>query len=310
MKFIEVTISTTSEGSELVADIMFPFSSGGVSVYDNKDIAELCKNKSKSWDYIEESLLKASGETLVKGYIPKKIFKSQLKLLNEKLLILKDNCDLDLGALNVSTQEKDGNEWLKSWKENYKPINAGKVVICPKWIKYTPKDNEIIVKMNSGMAFGTGEHETTFMCLELLSKYIKERDTVIDLGCGSGILGITAAKLGALKCYLIDNDYLAADASKSNAKLNKVTAKVDIAMSNLLDENNIVADLIISNITADILINLKDAIGKNIKPGGIIILSGIITEKTEDVIKAYQSAGFNLLEKTVKNAWSALVFKA
>ena len=215
-KFIEVTVVTTHDGSELVADIMWNYSVDGVAVNDFFDVIKLSET-GKTWDYIDEKVMQCDKRVFVKGYLADESLISQLE---KDLLELKANAQMEIGSLETSKREVDGDEWKQIWKEHFKPIHIGRVVIVPEWIEYTPKENEIKVLIGSNMAFGTGEHETTSMCVEFLEKYVNNEDTVIDVGSGSGILGITASKLGANKVVMTDIDECAVKASKDNSLLN------------------------------------------------------------------------------------------
>ena len=158
------------------------------------------------------------------------------------------------------------------------------------------------------MAFGTGEHETTSMCLEFLQKYLHPGDTVVDVGCGSGILGIAAVKLGARFAYLTDIDYVAVRSAEHNAALNGVEGSVKVALSDLLEGADIRGEVMTANITADILCRLAGSIPKNLKEGGTLILSGIIEPKLEQVIEAYRAQGLTLIEQKKQGEWIALAF--
>ncbi|MDE6667757.1 MAG: 50S ribosomal protein L11 methyltransferase, partial [Clostridia bacterium] len=169
--------------------------------------------------------------------------------------------------------------------------------------------NEEVVKLDSNMAFGTGEHETTAMCLKLLQEYLTPSSVCIDVGCGSGILGISAIKLGAKYAYLTDIDYVAVESAKHNSEINGVADKVTVAHANLLDNAEIKGDIMLANITAEILCGLAPSIPKNLKAGGTLILSGIIESRLEMVITAFTAQGLKL-EKTLKEGeWIALSFK-
>jgi ribosomal protein L11 methyltransferase len=159
------------------------------------------------------------------------------------------------------------------------------------------------------MAFGTGEHETTSMCVEFLDKYVKKSDVVLDVGCGSGILGITASKLGAKHVIMTDIDECAVTATEHNMALNKVENGV-VILKNLLDDNTIKGDVIACNIMAEVLIAFAPYIGANLNENGIIILSGILVERLSAVKQAYLDAGFSFVEQKIKGEWSALVVKA
>ena len=162
--------------------------------------------------------------------------------------------------------------------------------------------------LDSNMAFGTGEHETTSMCLELLQTAVRAGDTVIDVGCGSGILGIAAVKLGASRAYLTDIDYVAVRSAEHNSALNGTKSQTTVALSNLLDDATIVGDVMTANITADILCTLSESIPKNLKPGGTLILSAIIESKLEQVIAAYRAQNLTLQKQIRQGEWFALLF--
>jgi ribosomal protein L11 methyltransferase len=158
------------------------------------------------------------------------------------------------------------------------------------------------------MAFGTGEHETTSMCVGYLAKYVNKDDTVLDVGCGSGILGICASKLGANKVIMTDIDECAIVATEHNLKLNGVTNGV-VILKNLLDDNTVKGDVIVCNIMAEVLIAFAPYISANLNVNGKIILSGILVERLQAVKEAYINAGFKFVEQNVKGEWSALVME-
>lgn len=304
--FIEITVHTTHEGSELVSDVFWEFTDGGVAISDFNDVVELSKS-GKTWDYIDDKVLTEDKTVLVKGYVSKDL-KDQIGALEKKLLALKEVCPFDLGSLETFKREVDGDAWREQWKTHFKPIHIGKTVIVPEWIEYQPKKDEIKVLIGSNMAFGTGEHETTSMCVEFLEKYVKEFDTVLDVGCGSGILGIVASKLGAKKVILTDIDECAITATEQNMKINDVKNGT-VLLKNLLDDNTVKGNVIVCNIMAEVLIAFAPYIGANLLDNGIIILSGILSDRLDKVKEAYESAGFTFREEKIKGEWSALVME-
>ena len=304
--FIEITVHTTHEGSELVSDIFWGFTEDGVAINDFIDVVELSKS-GKTWDYIDDNVLTQDKTVLVKGYIRKEN-KDQIGSLEKQLLELKEVCPFDLGSLETFKREVDGDAWREQWKTHFKPIPIGKTVIVPEWIEYTPKTDEIKVLIGSNMAFGTGEHETTSMCVEFLEKYVKEDDTVLDVGCGSGILGIVASKLGAKNVILTDIDECAITATEQNMKINNVSNGT-VILKNLLDDNTVRGNVIVCNIMAEVLIAFAPYIGANLLDNGIIILSGILVDRLQKVRGAYEQAGFTFKEQKIKGEWSALVME-
>ena len=306
-KFIEITISTTHIGGELISDLLWEYTDLGVVINDIEDVIALARD-GRAWDYADESIFKADKTVLVKAYFPIDEAKEKISAFEKALYQMKENSPLDLGTLETTKREIDGDLWREQWKEHFKPIPIGKVVIVPEWINYQEKQGEIKILLDSNMAFGTGEHETTSMCVEMLEKYVSKDDTVLDVGCGSGILGISASKLGAKKVIMTDIDECAVVATEHNMKLNGVTNGV-VMLKNLLDDNTVKGDVIACNIMAEVLIFFAPHIGNNLNDNGVIILSGILVERLEAVKKAYLDAGFEFVEQKIKGEWSALVVK-
>lgn len=312
MKFIELTVHTSTEGSELIADIMWRYTSYGVAISDVKDVIALQRDKVMYWDYIDEELTAdRSGDVLVKAFVATGEAADVLPKIREDIETMKRDCGgaFPLGSLEMTQREIEGDDWIGIWRKHFRPIPIGAIVVVPEWTAYEKKDGEEIVKLDSNMAFGTGEHETTSMCVGLLQQYITPDSVCIDVGCGSGILGISAVKLGAKLAYLTDIDYVAVESAKHNARLNGVEDSVVVSHSNLLENSEIKGDIMLANITADILENLAPSIPKNLKKGGTLILSGIIDCKMERVVQVYSAQGLTLDKKIKKGEWNALAFR-
>lgn len=312
MKFIELTVHTTSEGSELVADIFWNYTNYGVTVCDVNDIIALQNDKRTFWDYMDDELTAEGSDVLVKCFLPVDIAEENVRSIRADLEMLRERSAgfVELGSLESTCREIDGDDWIDVWKKHFRPIHiGGRVVVCPEWIAYEPAADEVVIKLDSNMAFGTGEHETTSMCLELLQETMKEGDTMIDVGCGSGILGIAGVKLGAKFAYLTDIDYVAVKSATHNAALNGVQEKVKVDLSDLLENADVRGEIMTANITADILCRLADSIPKNLKEGGTLILSGIIEPKLAQVIQTYEGLGLKKICQKRKGEWFALAFK-
>lgn len=314
MKYIELTIHTTSEASEIISDIMWNYTDYGVTICDKADIIALQTSKETTfWDYMDEEVEQASKETdvLVKCYVEE----AQSSGIIAAILQDIDNAktlsggEIPFGTLEDTKRLVDGDDWIDVWKKHFRPIHLGKIVVVPEWIEYTPADGEHVVLLDSNMAFGTGEHETTSQCVELMQKYITPTAVCIDVGCGSGILGISAIKLGAKRAYLTDIDPIAVDSSLHNCMLNGVAEKCVVAHSNLLDDTDIQADVMMANITGEILKMLAPSIPKNLKTDGVLILSGIIESRLEMVKSAYEAVGMTVVHEQRKGEWFALVLK-
>ena len=312
MKFCEYTVHTTTEGSELIADIMWRYTNYGVAISDIKDVIALQENKAMYWDYIDEDVLAERGDVLVKAFVPMDEVDKTIPQIREDLEELERNSRgfITLGTMETTRREVEGDDWIEIWRKHFRPIHLGAIVVCPEWIEYKPQEGEQIVKLDSNMAFGTGEHETTSMCVKLLQEYLTPESVCIDVGCGSGILGISAVKLGAKLAYLTDIDYVAVESAKHNAKNNGVAEKVVVAHSNLLDNADIKGDIMLANITAEILVGLAPSIPKNLKKGGTLILSGIIESRLAMVIDAFTAQNLTLDKKIKEGEWIALSFKA
>lgn len=310
MKWTEFTIHTTSEAAELVADLLMEHGGGGVAIYDRQDILDFMKS-GRVWDYVEDKLLQTDDVVLVKGFMPLELTESGYRKLLPDLDALKERCqgNLTTGSFEIVTREIDDEDWVEIWKKHYKPIPIGRVVICPEWLEYYRKLNEVVVRLDPGMAFGTGEHETTSLCIELMQRYGMEGKSVADVGCGSGILGITAVKLGARKVLMTDIDPIAIRAAEMNADLNGVKDRITFSCQNLLDRKDVIVDVLLVNIVAEVLIDFALGLPSKLCDGGVVILSGIIQARKEAVISAYERAGFRLESIRDKGEWCALAMR-
>ena len=311
MKFIELTVHTTSEGSDLVADLLWQYTTYGVAVSDANDVIALQRDKSTFWDYIDDEAA-PQGDVLVKCFLLAESAESDRISIRKELDALRERSAgiFELGTLETGAREVDGDEWMEIWKKHFRPLHIGKrVVVCPEWIAYEPKEGEAVILLDSNMAFGTGEHETTAMCLELLQSYLRAGEEVVDVGCGSGILGIAAIKLGAARAYLSDIDPVAVASAAHNAERNGVAAQCTVVRGDLLEEKQVCGGLMTANITADILCRLAPDLPKHLREGGTLILSGIIESKLHGVIEAFGRAGMRLCEQVRRGEWFALAMR-
>lgn len=313
MKYTELTVHTTTEASEIVADIMWNYTEFGVTICDVADIIALQKSKdTQYWDYMDDDLTAdKSCDVLVKCYIADDVAQETVKNIMSDIQNAKELSGgaIEFGTLEDTKRSVDGDDWIDVWKKHFRPIHLGKIVVVPEWIKYEKKVGEEVVLLDSNMAFGTGEHETTSSCVELMQEYITPDSVCIDVGCGSGILGISALKLGAKKAYLTDIDEIAVESALHNCTLNGVADRAIVAHSNLLDDTEIQGDIMMANITGEVLKLLAPSIPKNLKEDGVLILSGIIESRLEMVKNAYESVGMEILHTRQKGEWFSLVLK-
>lgn len=296
MKYIEMTINTSKDKKDIIEGILFDY---GIYTTEeiSSDIVDELDQDEKDWDFIDYPLLNSNEDIFALRVYPENMEDANnLKAeLSEK----------KLGQCLV--EEKDDEDWANNWKKYYKPLEIGeKIAIVPEWEDYD-NDNRVVIKINPGMAFGTGTHESTYMCLKLLERYVNKGDYIFDIGCGSGILAIAGLKLGAKKALLVDIDEKCIDASHENASLNDLEDKMEIKKGNLLDVVKGRADLIVSNIIAEIIVDEIKNLKNHMDKGGIFITSGIIKERRQMVIHALEENGFEIIDELEKNNWVAIV---
>lgn len=298
MKYKTITVFTNHNDADLISSAMFDAGAGGVSILDKQDFLDLVKSD-VIWDYVDESVLEQSEVVKVSTMyeLGDKDFEANLEANLEEL---KKN-GVQFGE--ILKGEIDAADYENEWKKYYNPIKTKNITIVPTWIEYNPGKDEKIMRLDPGMAFGTGSHATTRMCLELMDVFGKD---VIDVGCGSGILGIAAAICGAKSVYMCDIDEQAVEFARKNALLNHVNATIEKA--DLLQGEQ-KADFIFANITADILMRFSKSIGKHLRENGTIVLSGIIDTRLDEVVQCYQSAGYQIVERMAIDDWRALKLK-
>ena len=298
MKYKTITVFTNHNDADLISSAMFDAGAGGVSILDKQDFLDLVKSD-VIWDYVDESVLEQSEVVKVSTMyeLGDKDFEANLEANLEQL---KKN-GVQFGE--ILKGEIDAADYENEWKKYYNPIKTKNITIVPTWIEYNPGKDEKIMRLDPGMAFGTGSHATTRMCLELMD--VEGKD-VIDVGCGSGILGIAAKICGAKSVYMCDIDAQAVEFATKNAELNNVVATIE--KTDLL-EGEQQADFIFANITADILMRFSKSIGKHLRENGTIVLSGIIDTRLDEVIQCYESAGYQIVERMAIDDWRALKLK-
>ncbi|MBT2636488.1 50S ribosomal protein L11 methyltransferase [Bacillus sp. ISL-39] len=310
MKWSEISILTTNEAVEPISNILHEAGASGVVI---EDPLELEKEREDQFgeiyqlnpdDYPEEGVI-------VKAYLPVNSFLGEtvdeIKEAINSLIIY----NIDIGLNKVSISEVNEEEWATAWKKYYNPVKISeKFTIVPTWEDYTPVNtDELIIELDPGMAFGTGTHPTTVMCIQALERTVQPGDRVVDVGTGSGVLSIAAAKLGAGKVEAMDLDDVAVQVAKLNLKLNKVHDVATISQNNLLDGVEEGADIVVANILAEVILRFADDAGKVVKNGGYFITSGIIQQKKEVVKDAMINAGFEIEEIISMEDWVAIISK-
>lgn len=309
MKWTEVYIKTTQEACDAVSEMLTSIGSAGVVIEDPSEIRRQIERPG-SLDYADDEFLESLGtDVTVKAYFNQEHNPDELAvLIKEKLRFISQF--LDTGEGFTGYKEVDDEDWSTAWKKYYKPFNiSDRVVIKPSWEQYAEKDGEIVVELDPGMAFGTGTHETTRLCSQLMERYVREGDFVIDVGCGTGILSIIASKLGAGRIEAIDIDEVAVRVAEENCAINGVQDSVHVSKGVLSDLKPVKADIVVANIIADVIVNLSGIMTDYLKKGGTLLTSGIIKERKDEVIEAYTQKGFEFVSLDELGEWVAIVFK-
>ncbi|CUA79945.1 50S ribosomal protein L11 methyltransferase [Anoxybacillus suryakundensis] len=310
MKWSEISIHTTHEAVEAISNILHEAGAGGVVI---EDPFELTKERETTYgeiyqlnpdDYPEEGVI-------IKAYLPVNSFLGEtveeIKQAINNLMLY----NIDIGRNKITISEVNEEEWATAWKKYYNPVKISeRFTIVPTWETYEPvSSDELIIELDPGMAFGTGTHPTTVMCIQALEKTVKEGDTVVDVGTGSGILSIAAAMLGAKRVHALDLDPVAVESAKLNVKLNKVHDVVTVSQNNLLDRIDEQADVIVANILAEIILRFVDDAYRLLRSGGVFITSGIIQTKKQEVKEGILRAGFTIEETLTMEDWVAFIAK-
>ncbi len=308
MKWSEVCIHTTNEAIEPISNILHETGASGLVIEDPQDLIKVRDNVYGEIYDLDPNAYPEEG-VRIKAYLPMNSFLGetveQIKQAINNLLIY----DIDLGKNHVSLSEVNEEEWATAWKKYYKPVKVSqKITITPTWEEYTPvSSDEIIIELDPGMAFGTGTHPTTVLSMQALETYLTSDDAVIDVGCGSGVLSIAAAKLGAKEVYAYDLDEIAVKSTQQNAKLNGLDNQIVVAQNNLLDHVNKQVNVIVSNILAEIIVRFVDDAWDNLVSDGLFITSGIIQNKKQLVKDKLTEQGFEIIAVNEMEDWISIV---
>lgn len=309
MDWLQITVHTTTEGSDIVSQVLMDAGSNGTSIEDRNDI-QLNQRPEGQWDILPESLAEnMSEDVLVTGYFEADArAQDALSHIRDRLRVLNEmDLGMDLGKLTVETSGLGDQDWAEYWKKQYKPFKVGShMVIRPSWTEYQPADGEKVIEIDPGLAFGTGTHETTNLCVTLVEKYVKPGMKVIDVGTGSGILAIAAAHMGAASVLATDIDEMAVKVARENAEKNGFAQKIECRQGDLLKAVNEQGEVVIANIIADVIIQFAEPVKKHVTPGSAFICSGIVAEREGDVRAALEQAGYQDIEVLHQGEWVAM----
>lgn len=302
MKWAEISIQTTHEATEAVADIFHSLGASGVVIEDPELVNSY--RRSGTWDYCEIPEAEDTGTVTVKAYLPvDEALDDKLRLFEEKVDQLIHH-DIDKGRGLISWREIQEEDWANSWKEYFYPMRIGEhIVVKPSWREYPATAADVVIEIDPGMAFGTGTHHTTAMGLRLLEDTVRVGCRVFDIGTGSGILAVAAAKLGAGQVAAVDLDPLAVDVANANVAANGVVDRVTVSQGDLLSGLNGTADIIIANIIADVILRLLPDIPPRLANGGAFLAGGIIAERLGDVTAAMLAAGLTVERVLEESGW-------
>lgn len=307
MAWYEINVKTTVMSIDAVSQIFYQLGAAGVQILNPND-PDLSGNSSGLWDFFDpENITLDFDGALVTAYLERDSIEDTIMVLKNKVLGLAD-FGLDPGLADIDFKIVHQEDWENEWKKYFKPIRLGKnMVVKPSWELFDAKEDDIVIEIDPGNAFGSGTHETTSLCIEMIEKYLKPIDRVVDVGCGSGILSIAAGLLGAKSVLGVDIDPVAVKTAIENVRLNQLEDKVEIKKGDLLNVVDLQADLVVANIIAEVIILLADDVNQVVKANGFFIASGIIKSKVEEVELKLESVGLKLIETIIKGEWAVIV---
>ena len=308
MKWCEISIQTSHEAVELIAEIFRDLGAAGVVIEDPELVNDYIT--SGKWDYTDIPIAKETEIVVEKAYLPVNgELEGRIQTLKQEIKALKVR-GVNTAPNILSTAELQDEDWSDTWKQYFHTEKPGeKVVIKPTWEDYQPQDDEVVIELDPGAAFGTGTHATTSMCIRQLEKLIKPGMTVFDVGTGSGILSIISAKLGATNIQAVDYDDSVLKIVQENLEQNNVQDIISVAQSDLMQNIHGKAELVIANIIADIIVRLFDQLDEHLEQGGTLLTSGIIEDRIDDVLAAAEAHGYGIVERLENKGWACITFR-
>jgi ribosomal protein L11 methyltransferase len=310
LDWLRVEVAASAEGIDPVCAALTELGVTGFEVRDPADLEAFLEGRRGRWDYVAPELLalRDKGSAVIFYLAGGEQGAERLKEAKEALSRLRElDSQGAWGSLELTLSTVLQEDWETSWKAYYKPVKTGgRLVICPTWEEYFPEDGEVVLRMDPGMAFGSGVHDSTRLCLELLQEAIKGGEDVLDLGCGSGILGIASLLLGARGLTGTDIEEIAIKVAEENAKVNRVGDKALFSVGSLADGVTGKFDVILANIVADVILSLIPDLAGILKAGGVFITSGIIDTRAAEVEDALVAAGYRVKKKLESGGWVSM----
>lgn len=318
MKWHEITIHTTEEAIEMISNFIHELGAGGVAIEES---GTLNKVRDTSFGQLYDQPLNdiPEGRAVIQGYFDETMDMAVVMAELQERVAELTQYDIDTGSPIYGLKLVDDEDWATAWKQYFKPIKVSEhLTIKPTWEDYTAAEGEIIIELDPGMAFGTGTHATTSLCLQMLEKYMNGGEDVIDVGTGSGVLAIAAAKLGARQVLAVDLDPVAIHSANENTVQNHLENQINVKLSDLLGvlkENEAGAELnvqlpvqiVVANILAEIILLFIQDVYDVLQPGGIYVTSGIIQSKEHLVEQGLLEVNFEIIEKSYDGDWVAIV---
>lgn len=314
--WLRVSIYTTPEGVEALCGALLSVGIEGIEICDEGDFLNFLDTNRSKWDYVDDELLSEKKTPTHVNVFLREEDSEGLARIKECIAALKTaDVGLNIGSLELEYADIPEDLWFERWKKYYAPLETGeKILVVPEWLE-NPKTDRKILKINPGMLFGTGSHNTTRLCMEILEKIVKSGDSVLDIGCGSGILSVLSLILGAKDAAAVDIDAAAEHIAYENAELNGIYKdRYFVKSGNILTENplegtvyNKQYDIVVANIVADVIIPLSAKVSRFMKKEAYFLCSGIIEHRADEVCGALCKNGFEIREKLKDGEWYALL---
>jgi ribosomal protein L11 methyltransferase len=324
LRWHEVTIRTTEQAAEIVSHYLLELGAGGVAIEESGTLSKQRDTSLGQWYELPLNDI-PEGHAVVQAYFPEEENAEEIvKRLGESIAESGDY-GIEFGDWTIEAKRVDDEDWADAWKKYFKPLRiSDRLTVKPTWEDYTAGPGEIVVELDPGMAFGTGTHATTMLCMRALEQAVQEGDDVIDVGTGSGILAITAIRLGARHVLALDLDPVAVSSARENASLNGLSERITIRQSDLLQVLDPVAmngdfgsltglgarfpvRVVVANILSEIIVMFIDDVYRALAIGGKYVVSGVIAEKREMVEQALVASGFAIEEVYGDQGWVAIV---
>ena len=309
MKWNKFRLKTTTESEDIVSSMLMDLGIQGIEIEDKIPLTQ--SDKEQMFVDILPEIEADDGVAYISFYLEEDEDKEEV-LANVKKELEEMRAYTNVGACTIEESQTEDVDWVKNWKQYFHQFYVDDVLIIPSWEEVKPEDEDkMIIHIDPGTAFGTGMHETTQLCIRQIRKYVTPDTTILDVGCGSGILGMLALKFGAKYSVGTDLDPCAIDATYENMEVNGITKdQYEVMIGNIIDDKEVQDkvgyekyDIVVANILADVLVPLTPVILHQLKTGGIYITSGIIDAKEETVVEAVKEAGLEVLEVTYQGEW-------